>query len=155
MSEQLRKVRAAAVVALVFGVMWGTMLQLALVVSRLVNFGFTGRLLTVELWLQIYATFIAIGFVHGVLFSVLLGIAGRDRTVDTFPRWIGALIGGTVAFAGAVLIGIAEGGGGLVQAWPIFAAITSIGALSTTGLLTIARRGALPPPPRAPGQIGS
>ena len=129
------------------------MIQVALIGSRLLNFGLTGLGGTVAFWLKTYATFIGIGFVHGVLFSLLLGLVGRDRTVDTFPRWLGALIGGVVAAAGAVLIGIAEGNGGVVDAWPLVGVISGIGALSTAGLLTIARRGALPTAPTEPKKI--
>lgn len=151
MSGWLRRLRAGAVVALVFGAAWGTTIQLALIVSRILDFRFTGPGATVEFWLMTYATFVGIGFVHGMLFSLLLGMAGRDRTVDTFPRWLGALIGGMVAAAGAVLIGVTTVGGG----WPLVGMISAIGALSTTGLLTIARRGALPSSPVEPKKIGS
>jgi hypothetical protein len=151
MNGWLRKLRAAGVMALVFGVVWGTTIQLVVIAMRFANFGFT-RLGGSELWLSIYPMLIAIGFAHGMLFSLLLGAAGRDRTVDTFPRWLGALIGGMVAAAGAVLLGIPAGGGG---GWPLVGLISGVGAFSTAGLLTVARRGALPTVPQEPKQIGS
>ena len=157
MNGWLSRLRAGAVVALVFGVAWGTIVMFAMTLSVLL----VARLEFVAFlnpgWLLMYALWIAIGFVHGLVISLAMSIAGRNRTVDTFPRWLGGVLGAAVGVAGAIVVAALEYAGGppMVIAWGMVGVTGAIGAVSTVALLTVARRGALPPAPEAPKQIGS
>jgi hypothetical protein len=157
MSGWVRKVRAGLVVALAFGVAWGTIVMFAMTLSMLIVVRLEMVAFLNTDWLLMYALWVAIGFVHGLVISLAMSIAGRNRTVDTFPRWLGGVLGAGVGGAGAIVVAALEYAGGppLAIAWGMVGVTGAIGAVSTMALLTVARRGALPPPAVEPEQIGS
>lgn len=92
------------------------------------------------------------GFFAGVFFSIVLGIAGRRRTlrelsVGTFATWgaIGGLLLTAFPFA-LVTVGLADRSGSNVSDWQILAVITlpfvALSAVSATASLLLARRAA-------------
>ena len=159
MSGWPRKVRAAAVVALAFGLAWGTIVTFAVTLSFLFAGGLELLASLAANLPVVYGLWVLIGFVHGLLISLAMSVAGRNLTVDSFPRWLGALIGAGVGGIGAIVIAILESAGGpkglATIGWAMVGLISAIGAVSTVALLTVARRGALPPAPAEPKNIGS
>ena len=159
MSEAIRKIRAGVIVGLVFGVAWGTIVYLAFMAAVLLQGGMTAFASVGWAHPVLFGFWVGIGFAQGLLISLVMSLVGRDRTVDTFPRWVGALIGAAVGAFGWIGLNILEvfGGGAPVSAvsWSMAAIVGAIGAVSTTALLTIARRGALQPAPEEPKKIGS
>jgi hypothetical protein len=148
-----RRIRAGMLVAAVFGLFWGfmvTITQFATVVLA-AGFGALG-----VYWSTIpiaFAIYCILGALQGLLISTGLVMAGRgDATVDTLPRVRGALLGALVGFVGYAILWSLESGsppnGSWWQRipWIDFGVATVIGAGATTAILTIARRGALPPP---------
>ena len=160
MSPWLRRVRAGAVVALAFGIAWGTIVTFATTLSFFLVGGLEALVSIRFAWPLLYALWVGIGFCQGLAISVGMSIAGRDRTVDTFPRWLGALLGAGVGSGGWVIVGVLERVGSSVAllqpaAIAMMVMFGAIGAVSTVALLTVARRGALPPAPAEPKKIGS
>ena len=156
MSGVLHRIRAAAFVALAFGIAWGTIVWLALFTAAFVTSGLEvlllGRLLL--LW---YLVWVSVGVLQGVLVASAMALTGGRWTVDSFPRWLGALFGSAVGMLG--LFGLRSLAGlyspTVGGAITMMALVCTFGSASTLLLLTIARRGALPPPPAQPEQLGS
>ena len=157
MSEATRKIRAGVIVGLVFGVAWGTIVYLAFLTAVLLQGG-AAALASIG-WAHpvLFGVWVGFGFAQGLLISLVMSIVGRDRTVDTFPRWLGAFIGAAVGAGGAIglsvlgLIAIGSPTGGIQ--FGMLGIVGAIGAVSTAALLTVARRGALPPAPAEPKKI--
>ena len=158
MSGWLRKARAGVVVALVFGVAWATIVLLCFLGAVLLVGGVEGLLIFGRSVHLVYAIWVAIGVVQGGLVSAAISLTKGKWTVDTFPRWLGALIGGGVGTVGWLLILLLDrplSGGALSAATVMGLVVGLIGAASTSLLFTLARRGSLPVASREPEQIGS
>jgi hypothetical protein len=157
MGERIRKLRAGIVVASAFGIAWGTIVTLALLLSILFTAGMEviGTLSTDLLLL--FGLFVAIGVGHGLVLSLAMAIVGRFRTFETFPRWLGAVIGGGIGALGWVVTLLVDTCciPPIATAASTTALVGLLGAVSTTALLTVARRGALPPAPADSRQLGS
>jgi hypothetical protein len=160
MNGWLRKVRAGLVVALAFGMAWGTIVWLSFLGAILVASGF-GSISAFggTAALQMFVIWLAIGVVHGAVVATAMSLTGGKWTVDTFPRWLGAVIGGGIGAMGWLLLVLLSGPGGgpgsLAASTMMMSIVGLFGAVSTTTLLTVARRGALPPHRPEPEQIGS
>jgi hypothetical protein len=106
------------------------------------------------------------GFIGGLLFSIVLGIAGRNRRFDElsvprFAAWgaAGGLLLGLLP-AVLVLLGLASTEGGRLGVWQFTAVIigplTLFSAASAAGSLLLARKAeerALPPGDRRSGDL--
>ena len=127
MNYWLIRIRGAAVVGLTWAVGWG-------LVGLLVMETFVdphGRI--ADIWPMVLGI---PGFLGGVVFSVMLGMAeGRRRFDDlSLPRFgvLGAVTGALLGVAGVVAIGLS----GL-----IIVPLTLLGAASAAGSLALARMG--------------
>lgn len=150
-----RKLRAGAVVALAFGIAWGTIVWLSFLGVILVTSGFDGVQFFGSAVLLMFGIWIAIGVVHGAVVAAAMSLTGGKWTVDTFPRWLGALIGGGIGATGWMFVLLTRGPGALAAPTMMTAIVGLFGVVSTTTLLTIARRGALPPASIEPDQLKS
>jgi hypothetical protein len=148
MKKWLRRIRGAVGMGLTWAVGWalGGLL-----------IGVTSKLLPGLPWDLFFEFFdaplpaLAIpGFVGGVLFSMVLGIAGQRRRFDelSLPRFTAwGAVGGlllSLAPAAVVAVGLGSSEGSKYDLWQITAAISGpfilFSALSAAGSLTLARR---------------
>jgi hypothetical protein len=127
MRTWLRRIRGAVVVGLTWAVGWG--LVGLLVMETFVDSH--GRI--ADIWPMVLGI---PGFLGGVIFSVMLGMAdGRRRFNDlSLPRFgvLGAVTGALLGVAGVAAIGLS----GL-----IIVPLTLLGAASAAGSLALARMG--------------
>lgn len=147
MKQWLRRIRGALGMGLTWAVGWA-------LVGVLI--GVTSKLLPGLPWDSFFEVFdaplpaLAIpGFFGGVLFSTVLGIAGRRRRFDelSLPRFVacGAVAGLLLSLVPAALVtvGLASVGRQGVDLWQITAAIsgplTLLSAVSAAGSLALAR----------------
>lgn len=136
MRQGLRRVRAAVVMGLLWAVIWA---PAAILLGTLVIDPDNSM---DEMWVMVGAI---PGFLTGVIFSAVLGVAARQRRLDDLST---ARVGGWGALAGLV-IGVlpfmlgSTSGGPLtwVTATAIVASITLLSAASAVGSLAIARKG--------------
>jgi hypothetical protein len=148
MKKWLRRVRGAVGMGLTWAIGWAL---------AGVLIGVTSRLLPWLPWDSFFEFFdaplpaLAIpGFVGGVLFSTVLGIAGRRRRFDelSLPRFaVWGAVGGVLLSlvpAALVAVGLASLGRPDLGLWQITATIigplTLLGAVSASGSLLLARK---------------
>jgi hypothetical protein len=137
MRQGLRRLRAAIVMGVLWALIWG---PAAILLGTLVIDPDNSM---DEMWVMIGAI---PGFLTGVIFSAVLGIAARERPLEALST---ARVGGWGALAGVVigvlpfLLGDTSGGAlTWVTATTIVASITLLSAVSAAGSLLIAKQGA-------------
>lgn len=158
MSDRMRRLVAGLKVSMIFGLVWSVLVTLFVAASGLI----TGRNFSILQYVLMLLFYSVLGAIQGLIVAASMAWSGERRglTVDTYPRLLGAIFGVITGAAGVVLITVAELWGkplNLWQAIPWTGAwiAGAFGGLATVTLLTVARRGALPPAPPERNQIGS
>jgi hypothetical protein len=151
------RLAAGVKVSLIFGVVWSVMVTLAVFGISVV----TGSQLTLANYALVMLFYTVLGAIQGVVVAAGMAWSGERRglTVDTYPRLLGGAIGFITGAAGTLFVVVNELWGGAMAIWQaipwvIVGLVGAFGGLATVTLLTIARRGSLPPSPTEPGQIG-
>lgn len=155
-----RRMRAAFVVATMFGFFWAACISLVQLII-IVGFDGLGGLQGFGWMLTaIFLMMFVLGVIQGLLLAGSLAVVGRNDSVDSFPTLkaagLGAVFGASLP-AGMWLMRMLFQSDVFPMAapWSMLAVSSVAGALATTTLLTVARRGTLPPAPEEPRKIGS
>jgi hypothetical protein len=140
------------VVAAVFSFAWATIVWLSFMAALIVAAGFDGIVRGgLDELFELYGYWLALGLVQGAVVAAVMSLTGGRWTVDTFPRWLSALVGAIIGAGGFLALVVYEQVMGVGQlnawAWGMAGMMGAIGATSSLALLTVARRGALPQPP--------
>ena len=155
-----RRIRAGLFVATVFGLIWATCISLVQLVVFLVFDGLGGVSGFGQMMALIFLLLFVLGAIQGLLLAGGMAVAGRHDSVDSFSRLKAGVLGAVFGAIGPTAIWLVS----LVSLpdeitvaspWGIVATSAAFGALATTSLLAVARRGALPPSPAEPKKIGS
>ena len=153
-----RRIRAGFIVAAVFGFIWAACLSLVQVIV-IVGYDGPGTLQGVGWMLtSIFLMLFVLGSIQGLMLAGGMAAAGRDESVDSFPRLKAAVLGAVFGAIGPAAMWLWRmlfhpNEFPMVAPWGMLAVSAALGAFATASLLSVARRGALPPAPAEPKKI--